>query len=117
MEKDLFGVCPYVTAQRLLTGKWAMLILHHLSGETIRFNELLRRLPDMTHATLSKQLKELEAEGLIIRTAYPQIPPRVEYSLSEMGRKFEPVLDQLKVWGTEYIEYLRNNERPRRGSR
>ena len=106
MEQDLFGVCPFATAQRLIQGKWAILILHHLSGGPLRFNELQRRMPKMTHATLSAQLKQLEAEGLILRTEYPQIPPKVEYTLSEMGEKFSPVLDSLQTWGTEYIGYL-----------
>lgn len=106
MEQDLFGVCPFATAQRLIQGKWAILILHHLSGGPLRFNELQRRMPKMTHATLSAQLKQLEAEGLILRTEYPQIPPKVEYTLSEMGEKFSPVLDSLQTWGTEYIRYL-----------
>ena len=106
MDRDLFGVCPFATAQRLIQGKWAILILHHLSEGTLRFNELQRKLPKMTHATLSAQLKQLEAEGLVIRTEHPQIPPRVEYSLSEIGRACETVLESIRVWGSEYIEYL-----------
>lgn len=106
-EKELFGICPYVTSQKLLTGKWSLLIMYHLSGEPVRFNELQRRLPNLTQATLSKQLKSLESEGLIIRKEYPQIPPRVEYVLSEVGKKFRPVLDSLEIWGNEYIEFLK----------
>ncbi len=68
MDRGLFGVCPFATAQRLIQGKWAILIMHHLSEGTLRFNELQRKLPKMTHATLSAQLKQLEAEGLVIRT-------------------------------------------------
>lgn len=107
MDKDLFGICPFVTTQRVLTGKWSILIMHHLSEEPIRFNDLQRRLPKLTHATLSKQLKQLEEDGLINRTEYPQIPPKVEYSLSEVGKKFTLVLDSLQVWGNEYINYLK----------
>ena len=110
MDKDLFGVCPFVTAQRLIQGKWAILILHHLSAGTTRFNELQRKMPKMTHATLSSQLKQLEAEGLIIRTEYPQIPPKVEYSLSEIGEKFAPVLESIRTWGMEYISYMQKKE-------
>lgn len=106
MEQDLFGVCPFATAQRLIQGKWAILILHHLSQGATRFNALQRKMPKMTHATLSAQLKQLEADGLIIRTEYPQIPPRVEYSLSEIGQKFAPVLESIRTWGMEYIHYL-----------
>jgi DNA-binding HxlR family transcriptional regulator len=109
-KKDLYGVCPYVTAQKLLAGKWSIIILHHLSEGPIRFNELLRRLPQMTHATLSKQLKALEEHKLLIRTEYPRIPPRVEYSLSPMGERFKLVLDSLETWGDEYIAYIESRE-------
>ena len=102
MDRGLFGVCPFATAQRLIQGKWAILILHHLSEGTLRFNELRRKLPKMTHATLSAQLKQLEAEGLVIRTEYPQIPPRVEYSLTELGRSLKPILDAMQLWGETY---------------
>lgn len=106
MDKNLFGVCPFATAQRLVQGKWAILILHHLSEGEVRFNELQRKMPKMTHATLSAQLKQLEQEGIIIRTEYPQIPPKVEYKLSEIGKKFIPVLESIQTWGLEYMEYM-----------
>lgn len=109
MGVDLTGTCPYATAQKVLSGKWTILILHLLSDGPVRFNELLRQLPNMTHATLSKQLKALERHGLIVRTEYPQVPPRVEYALSEIGRDFQPVLDSLEVWGEKYIAYLRDH--------
>lgn len=107
MGKDLFGICPYATAQRLLSGKWTLLILYHLSVQTLRFGELQRKLPDLTQATLSKQLRIMEAENLIIRKSYDQIPPKVEYSLSELGKRFQPVLQAVEVWGEEYIDYLK----------
>lgn len=107
-KRELFGLCPYVTSQKVLTGKWSMYIMYLLSKEpSTRFNELQRKMPEeMTHTTLSRQLKMLEDEGLIIRKEYSQIPPKVEYSLSEIGKKFEIVLDALGKWGNEYIEYL-----------
>ena len=70
MTQDLFGICPYVTAQRVLRGKWSIVILHHLEDGPVRFNELQRRLPEMTHATLAKQLRSLEEYGVITRTEY-----------------------------------------------
>ena len=95
-KKSLFGKCPYVTAQKVLTGKWSMYILYLLSEGPVRFNELQRRMPEeMTHTTLSRQLKE-----------YQQIPPKVEYSLSEIGEKFKKVLSVLEDWGNDYIQYL-----------
>lgn len=108
MENNLFGVCPFVTAQKLLQGKWAILILHALGEGTKRFNELERDI-QITHATLSSQLKYMEKEGLVHRTVYPEVPPRVEYSLTAMGRRFAPVLDSIQVWGEEYIEFLKEN--------
>lgn len=111
MKEDLFGRCPYVTAQKLLTGKWSMYIIYLLSNGPVRFNELLRRMPEeMTHTTLSRQLKTLETRGLVIRTSYDQIPPKVEYSLSEIGEKFTLILDVLKELGTDYIEYMNKDE-------
>lgn len=108
MEKpELFGVCPYVTAQKVLTGKWSIYIMYLLSDGPVRFNELQRRMPEeMTHTTLSRQLKVLEREGLIVRKEYQQIPPKVEYSLSEIGIKFKEVLSDLEEWGNAYIQYL-----------
>ena len=108
MEKpELFGICPYVTAQKVLTGKWSIYIMYLLSDGPVRFNELQRRMPEeMTHTTLSRHLKVLESEGLIVRKEYQQIPPKVEYSLSEIGIKFKEVLSVLEEWGNEYIQYL-----------
>lgn len=106
MQDDLFGRCPYVTSQKLLTGKWTLLIMHHLSLKSLRFNELHRALPHLTQATLTKQLRMMEENGLIIRTVFNQIPPRVEYTLSELGDHFSPVLEAIREWGNEYITYL-----------
>lgn len=109
-KMDLLGICPYVTSQKILTGKWSLLIMFHLSNGPIRFNELQRKLPYLTQATLTKQLKSLEESKLIIRTVYAQIPPKVEYSLSGIGHKFQPVLDSLEIWGKEYIDFLQAKE-------
>lgn len=112
MEKnDLFGKCPYATTQQVLSGKWALYILYLLQNGPIRFNEMQRQMPgDMTHTTLSRQLKALEEKGLIVRKEYPQIPPKVEYSLSDIGRKFGKVWNPLGEWGLEYIEYLNKKD-------
>lgn len=111
MERETINTCPFATAQRIIQGKWAILIMHYLSEGTLRFNELQRKMPKMTHATLSSQLKTLEAEGMIVRTEYMQIPPKVEYSLSEIGREFQPVLDSICDWGAKYIRHQNNTKR------
>ena len=108
--EERFGRCPYATAQSLISGKWAILILHYLEDGPIRFNEIQRRMPKMTHATLSVQLKALVDNGLVERKQYESIPPRVEYSLTDMGRKFHPVIEALQNWGQDYIEFLRTKK-------
>ncbi len=104
--EERFGLCPYATAQSLISGKWAVLILFYLEEGPLRFNELLRRMPKMTHATLSVQLKSLEEYGLVKRVQYESIPPRVEYSLTEIGMKFHPVIAAMERWGSEYIAQM-----------
>lgn len=108
--EERFGKCPYATAQSLISGKWAILILHYLENGPVRFNELQRLMPKMTHATLSIQLKDLVKNGLVKRTQYDSIPPKVEYSLTDMGRKFQPVIKALECWGEEYMDYLKENK-------
>lgn len=104
--EERFGKCPYATAQSLISGKWPVLILLYLEDGPIRFNELLRKMPKMTHATLSVQLKALEENGLVKRVQYEAIPPKVEYSLTEIGKKFHPVIAAMQTWGNEYIAQM-----------
>lgn len=94
--------CPVEATLRLIGGKWKGSILFLLLGETIRFNEFRRKLPSVTQRVLTNQLRELEDAGLIIRTVYPEVPPRVEYRLSPLGRSLEPVILGLKAWGEVY---------------
>jgi len=107
-QEELFGKCPFATSQKILSGKWALILLHFLSEDTLRFNEIQRKLPEITQSTLTKQLRSLEDYGMVIRTVYSQIPPKVEYSLSPMGEDFITVLESLKEWGNKYIEQMRN---------
>ncbi len=104
-QEELFAKCPYATVQKILSGKWALIILYHLSEGTLRFGELQRLIPEMTQATLTKQLRALEEYGIITRTVYAQIPPKVEYGLSEVGKEFSEALDSLKTWGEKYINF------------
>lgn len=106
MAQERFGKCPFFTTQRLIQGKWAILIMHYLADGPVRFNELQRLMPKMTHATLSNQLKQLMAEGLVERTVLSEMPPMVAYSLTGMGKKFKPVLDSIREFGLQYIDYM-----------
>ncbi len=94
---------PFGYTLSMLRGKWRLVILYWLvEYDCIRFNELQRKIGTITYKTLSTQLKEMEADGLIIRKEYPQIPPRVEYSLSEKGRSLYPLMEAMCAWGTEH---------------
>ena len=100
---DCSAGCPVEATLSLIGGKWKGVILWHLLQGTMRFNEIRRRLPGVTQRMLTNQLRELEADGFILRTVYPQVPPKVEYSLSERGRSLEPVIRALKEWGEEHV--------------
>ena len=91
--------CAVEATLRFIDGKWKGVILYHLLDETLRFNEIRRRLASVTQRMLTNQLREMEADGLITRTIYAQVPPKVEYSLTERGRSLEPVIRALKTWG------------------
>ncbi|MBM6593770.1 winged helix-turn-helix transcriptional regulator [Microvirga pudoricolor] len=91
--------CSVEDTLSLIDGKWKIVILYKLLRGTLRFNEIRRQIPAVTQRMLTNQLRELEADGLVIRTVYPEVPPRVEYSLSAKGRSLEPVLLALKAWG------------------
>jgi DNA-binding HxlR family transcriptional regulator len=93
--------CHVETTLRVVGGRWKVLVLYHLLEGTKRFGELTRALKGVSARTLSKQLRELEADGVVSRRVYPQIPPKVEYSLTPLGRKLRPVLNAMHVWGEE----------------
>ena len=95
--------CSVEATISLIDGKWKCIILFHLLGGTVRFNEIRRRVPDVTQRMLTNQLRELESDGLIERKVYAQVPPKVEYSLSPLGRSLEPVLMSLRTWGDANI--------------
>lgn len=96
--------CPIEYTMNMVAGKWKLVILWHLSQEkTMRYGEIKKSLSNITHKMLSQQLKELEADGFIHRESYPQIPPKVEYSLTPLGESFLPVLDSLSNWGKSHL--------------
>ena len=109
---DCAAGCPVEATLDLIDGKWKAVILYHLLGDTIRFNELRRRLSRITQRMLTRQLRELEAANLIHREIYAVVPPRVEYSLTELGRSLEPVIRSLWAWGSQYLA----TRKPRHGS-
>ncbi len=94
--------CPLAMSMDLVGGKWKMVILWHLRGKILRFNELRRQLEGITQKMLTQQLRELEDAALITRTVYPVVPPKVEYALTSEGENLMPVLEVLCWWGNGY---------------
>ncbi|MBT5332028.1 MAG: helix-turn-helix transcriptional regulator [Porticoccaceae bacterium] len=95
--------CPVEAALEVIGGKWKGVILYHLLTETIRFNELRRMIPEITQRMLTKQLRELESHGLVVRKVYAEVPPKVEYSMSDYGKTLAPVINALQAWGSNHL--------------
>jgi len=93
--------CPVTATLALIGGRWKTIILYVLSPRTRRFGEIAARMPTISRKVLTEQLKELEADGLISRKQYKEIPPRVEYTVTDLGRSLSPILDAMAVWGKQ----------------
>ncbi|MBP7332614.1 MAG: helix-turn-helix transcriptional regulator [Firmicutes bacterium] len=105
MKSDSSGYnCPVESTLNLIGGKYKSLILWHLMNQTLRFSELRNLIPQATPKMLTQQLRELEMDDLLIRTVYPVVPPKVEYSLSSFGRSIRPILEAMYDWGTDYLK-------------
>ncbi len=98
------NICPLERVIKMIDGKWRVLILWHLRNGHLRFSELQRKMPTITQKMLTQQLRELERHDLISRTTYPEVPPRVEYELTEHGNSLMPLLVMVNDWGTKYYE-------------
>ena len=94
--------CPVETTLMLIGDKWKVLILRDLMSGTKRFGELKKSIGHVTQKVLTAQLRDMEAKGLLTRKVYAEVPPRVEYSLTELGRSLKPILDSMWVWGEDY---------------
>lgn len=94
--------CPVETTLTLISDKWKVLILRDLMNGTMRFGELRKSIGQISQKVLTAQLRQMEGSGLLTRTVYPEVPPRVEYTLTDLGRSLKPILDAMRVWGEEY---------------
>lgn len=101
-DYEVITECPVADVQPIVHGKWSMVIIYFLSQGTFRFGELSRKMPMVTQANLTKELRQLESFGLVHREVYREVPPKVEYSLTDLGRKFLPVLEALEAFAIEY---------------
>jgi len=101
-REKLIDFCGMIYAVDILGGRWKLLILYKLEERTLRFTELKKRIPNITDRMLTLHLQELEKNGLVVRTVYAEVPPRVEYQLTESGKRLIPVWQQLEHWGLQH---------------
>lgn len=108
MTKEEMPACPVATTVQLIGSKWKLLILRNLRMRPWRFNELRRDLEGVSQKVLTDSLRAMEDDGIITRTVYPEIPPKVEYALSPLGESMSPILDAMAQWGTTYRQMMMN---------
>lgn len=102
LTKEEMPACPVATTVALIGSKWKLLIIRNLLARPWRFNELKKALEGISQKVLTDSLRSMEADGIITRTVYPEVPPRVEYSLTELGKSLKPILDSMRAWGEAY---------------
>lgn len=101
-KAELLPECPVATTVQLIGNKWKLLIIRNLRMRPWRFNELQKDLDGISQKVLTDNLRSMEADGIITRTVYAEVPPRVEYALSELGETMRPILDAMEAWGNSY---------------
>ena len=102
LTKDELPICPVATTVQIIGSKWKLLILRNLLQRPWRFNELKKDLEGISQKVLTDSLRSMEADGIVDRTVYAEVPPRVEYALTELGETIRPILDAMEVWGMNY---------------
>ena len=102
LTKEELPACPVATTVALIGSKWKLLIMRNLQMRTWRFNELKKDLEGISQKVLTDSLRSMEKDGIVVRTVYAEVPPRVEYSLTELGKSLKPILDALWNWGEDY---------------
>ena len=106
--------CTVELTLQIIGGKWKPIIVHRLNAEgVLRFSEVKRSIPNITQKMLTQQLRELEADGIVHREVYPQVPPKVEYSLTEMGTSVVPIIEIMCKWGDNYENWAHKQEAPK----
>ena len=102
LTKEELPACPVATTVQMIGSKWKLLIMRNLLQRPWRFNELKKDLEGISQKVLTDSLRSMEADGIVTRTVYPEVPPRVEYALSDLGESMRPIMDALAAWGTDY---------------
>ena len=107
-KKEELPECPVATTVSLIGSKWKLLIIRNLLNRPWRFNELQKSLEGISQKVLTDSLRSMEADGIITRTVFPEVPPRVEYALSELGESLRPIINDMAKWGNDYKDNLKN---------
>ena len=108
-KKNELPECPVATTVELIGSKWKLLIIKLLIVKPYRFNELMRTLDGISQKVLTDSLRSMEDDGIITRTVFAEVPPRVEYALSKLGNSLKPLINDMAKWGTDYKKNLSNN--------
>lgn len=103
-KKDELPACPVATTVQLIGSKWKLLVMRNLLARPWRFNELQKSLDGISQKVLTDSLRSMEADGIITRTVFPEVPPRVEYALSALGETMRPIISAMEAWGSDYKE-------------
>ena len=103
-KEDILPECPVATTVSLIGSKWKLLIMRNLLARPWRFNELQKSIDGISQKALTEALRSMVADGIVIRKAYPEVPPRVEYSLTELGESMRPIIKAMEDWGSAYKE-------------
>ena len=110
LTREEMPACPVATTVQLIGSKWKILIIRNLMGRPWRFSELKKDLDGISQKVLTDSLRSMEEDGIVTRTVYPEVPPRVEYTLTETGYSLKPILDAMKEWGTNYKNSVGDRE-------
>ena len=108
-KEDILPECPVATTVSLVGSKWKLLIIRNLLGRPWRFNELQKSIDGISQKSLTEALRSMEADGIVIRKAYPEVPPRVEYSLTALGESMRPIIKSMEEWGKAYKEQVQED--------
>ena len=105
-KEDILPECPVATTVLMIGSKWKLLIMRNLLTRPWRFNELQKSIDGISQKALTEALRSMEADGIVSRTVYPEVPPRVEYALTELGESMRPIIKSMESWGTAYKEQM-----------
>lgn len=109
-KEDILPECPVATTVMMIGSKWKLLIMRNLLARPWRFNELQKSIDGISQKALTEALRSMEADGIVSRTVYPEVPPRVEYALTKLGKSMRPIIKSMETWGMAYKEQMQEEQ-------